>query len=52
MLSDVETEQQEQRRIEDDIVDNWNYEEAEDMMDTEFFELEEQENATATKNNI
>tara|TARA_R100000329_G_C7586389_1_gene207895 strand:+ start:477 stop:635 length:159 start_codon:yes stop_codon:yes gene_type:complete len=52
MLSDVETEQQEQRRIEDDIVDNWNYEEAEDMMDTEFFELEEQENGTATKNNI
>tara|TARA_A100001201_G_scaffold142160_2_gene139574 strand:+ start:2554 stop:2712 length:159 start_codon:yes stop_codon:yes gene_type:complete len=52
MLNDVETEQQEQRRIEDDIVDNWNYEEAEDMMDTEFLELEEQENGTATKNNI
>tara|TARA_Y100001973_G_C5172514_1_gene319930 strand:- start:1309 stop:1470 length:162 start_codon:yes stop_codon:yes gene_type:complete len=29
----LETEQQEQRRIEDEIIDNFNYQEAESFMD-------------------
>ena len=33
MQMSLETEQQEQRRIEDEIIDNFNYQEAESFMD-------------------
>ena len=33
MQMSIETQQEEQRRIEDEIVDNWNYEDAEAIID-------------------
>ena len=46
MQMQVESEQQEQRRIEDEIVDQWNYEDAESVLDwatpdNEFIDVEE-----------
>jgi len=42
----VESEQEEQRRIEDEIIDQWNYEDAESVLDwatpdDEFIDVEE-----------